>query len=81
MPIAQPVGSSPWDDFAREPLVRHPDPAIDAFWRIDPRPDGRPAPDGPTAATVEDKLELVAAGDALTMARWPTGPTPPDPRR
>lgn len=56
------------DDFADEPLVRHPDPAIDAFWRIDPRPDGRPVPDGPTAATVEDKLELVAAGDALTMA-------------
>jgi DNA-binding transcriptional LysR family regulator len=56
------------DDFADEPLVRHADPAFDAFWRIDPRPDGSPAPDGPTAATVEDKLELVAAGDALTMA-------------
>jgi len=56
------------DDFADEPLVRHSDPAIDAFWRIDPRPDGRSAPDGPTAATVEDKLEFVAAGDALTMA-------------
>ncbi|HEY0535026.1 MAG TPA: LysR family transcriptional regulator [Actinoplanes sp.] len=55
-------------DFADEPLVRHPDPDLDAFWCIDPRPDGRPAPDGPTAATVEDKLELVAAGDALTMA-------------
>ncbi|WP_433076906.1 LysR substrate-binding domain-containing protein [Dactylosporangium sp. CA-052675] len=56
------------DDFADEPLVRHSDPDLDAFWRIDPRADGRPAPDGPTAATVEDKLELVAAGDALTMA-------------
>ena len=55
-------------DFADEPLVRHPDPDLDAFWRIDPRPDGRSAPDGPTATTVEDKLELVAAGDALTMA-------------
>ncbi|MEV4756540.1 LysR family transcriptional regulator [Micromonospora sp. NPDC049559] len=56
------------DDFADEPLVRYPDPTLDAFWRVDPRPDGSPAPDGPTAATVEDKLELVAAGDALTMA-------------
>ncbi|BCY09540.1 LysR family transcriptional regulator [Actinoplanes sp. L3-i22] len=55
-------------DFADEPLVRYPDPALDAYWRIDPRPDGRPAPDGPVAATMEDKLELVAAGDALTMA-------------
>jgi DNA-binding transcriptional LysR family regulator len=56
------------DDFADEPLVRHPDADLDAFWCVDPRPDGRPAPAGPTAATVEDKLELVAAGDALTMA-------------
>lgn len=41
---------------------------MDAFWRIDPRPDGGPAPSGPTAETLEDKLELVAGGDALTMA-------------
>jgi len=56
------------DDFADELLVRHPDPQMDAFWRIDPRPDGRPAPAGPIADTVEDKLELVAAGEALTLA-------------
>ncbi|MGK5684346.1 LysR family transcriptional regulator [Actinoplanes sp. URMC 104] len=56
------------DDFADEPLVRHAHPDLDAFWCIDPRPDGRPAPPGPTAVTVEDKLELVASGDALTMA-------------
>jgi DNA-binding transcriptional LysR family regulator len=55
-------------DFADEPLVRHPDPAMDAFWRVDPRPDGRPAPAGPMVADVTDKLELVAGGDALTMA-------------
>ncbi len=55
-------------DFADEPLVRYHDPALDAFWRVDPRPDGRPAPDGPAADSMEDKLELVAAGDALTMA-------------
>jgi DNA-binding transcriptional LysR family regulator len=55
-------------DFADEPLVRHPDPEADAFWRIDPRPGGGAAPDGPLAVTVEDKLELVAAGDALTLA-------------
>ena len=67
------------DDFADEPLVRHHDPDLDAFWCVDPRPDGRPAPDGPTAATVEDKLELVAAGDALTMA--PPGDEHPSLRR
>jgi DNA-binding transcriptional LysR family regulator len=56
------------EDFADEPLVRCRDLATDAFWRIDPRPGGRPAPDGPTALSLADKLELVAGGDALTMA-------------
>ncbi|PRY32008.1 LysR family transcriptional regulator [Pseudosporangium ferrugineum] len=55
-------------DFADVPLVRYADPALDAYWRVDPRPDGAPAPDGPLALTVEDKLELVATGDALTLA-------------
>lgn len=30
------------DDFADEPLIRYPDPAYDAFWRLDPdRTDAR----------------------------------------
>ena len=33
------------DDFADEPMPRFPDPGWNAFWRLDPRPDGRPAPD------------------------------------
>jgi DNA-binding transcriptional LysR family regulator len=56
------------DDFAEEPLVRYPDAAYDAFWRIDPRPDGRPAPDGPLVEAHEDKLESVAGGRALALA-------------
>lgn len=56
------------DDFADEPLVRSTDPLLDAFWRVDPRPDGRPAPDGPTVTQLEDKLELIAGGDALSLA-------------
>ncbi|MEV7508582.1 LysR family transcriptional regulator [Streptomyces sp. NPDC090085] len=56
------------DDIADEPLPRLPDAAWNAFWRIDPRPDGRPAPGGPLVATVEDKLELIAAGDAVSIA-------------
>jgi hypothetical protein len=50
------------DDFADEPLPRALDPAWDAFWRADPRPDGTRAPDGPLIDAVDDKIELVAGG-------------------
>lgn len=56
------------DDIADEPLVRFPDPVFNAFWRIDPRPDGRPAPDGPEVAAVEDKFEVIADGRAVAIA-------------
>jgi DNA-binding transcriptional LysR family regulator len=56
------------DDFAALPLVRYPDPTWDSFWRINPRPDGTPAPDGPLVAELEEKLELVAAGAAVALA-------------
>jgi DNA-binding transcriptional LysR family regulator len=55
-------------DIADEPLPRGSDPASNAYWRIDPRPDGRPAPDGPLVDTVEDKLELIASGQAVAIA-------------
>ncbi|WP_067720504.1 LysR substrate-binding domain-containing protein [Nocardia yamanashiensis] len=55
------------DDIADEPLTRLSDPDWNAFWRIDPRPDGRRAPDGPLIETLEDKLELIAAGKAATI--------------
>ena len=55
------------DDIADEPVPKVPDPAWNAFWRIDPRPDGRPAPDGPLVAAVEDKLEFIAAGQAVAI--------------
>ncbi|WP_037840791.1 LysR family transcriptional regulator [Streptomyces sp. NRRL F-5126] len=56
------------DDFADEPLIRYPDPAYDAFWCLDPRPDGRPAPGGPLVGAHADKLEAVAGGLALALA-------------
>jgi DNA-binding transcriptional LysR family regulator len=56
------------DDIADEPLPRLPDTEWNAFWRIDPRPDGRPAPDGPVVKDIEDKLELIAAGQAVAIA-------------
>jgi hypothetical protein len=43
-------------------------PARNAFWRVDPRPDGSRAPEGPLVETVEDKLELIAAGEAVSIA-------------
>jgi DNA-binding transcriptional LysR family regulator len=55
------------DDIANEPIPRLPDPAWNAYWRIDPRPDGRPAPDGPLVNAYEDKTELIAAGDAVAI--------------
>ncbi|HEV7907840.1 MAG TPA: LysR family transcriptional regulator [Pseudonocardiaceae bacterium] len=55
------------DDIADEPLPRLPDPAWNAFWRIDPRPDGSQAPEGPLVEAVEDKLELIAAGQAVAL--------------
>lgn len=55
------------DDIADEPLPRSLDPEWNAFWRVDPRPDGQPAPDGPLIATAEDKIELIATGQAVAI--------------
>jgi DNA-binding transcriptional LysR family regulator len=55
------------DDIADEPMPRVPDPVWNAFWRIDPRPDGSRAPDGPLVAALDDKLELIAAGQAVAI--------------
>jgi DNA-binding transcriptional LysR family regulator len=55
------------DDIADEPIPRMPDQAWNAYWRIDPRPDGSPAPDGPFVEAVEDKLEVIAAGQAVAI--------------
>ncbi len=58
------------DDIADEPMprMRESDPAWSAYWRIDPRPDGRPAPDGPVIDALEDKFELVASGQAVVIS-------------
>ncbi|MER7837475.1 LysR family transcriptional regulator [Streptomyces sp. NPDC096040] len=55
------------DDIADEPLPRGQDPLWNAFWRVDPRPDGSPAPGGPLIDAVEDKFEHVAAGQAVAI--------------
>jgi len=67
-------------DIADEPLPRGEDPAWNAFWRIDPRPDGRRAPDGPLVRVLEDKIEQVAAGETIAIVPMTTatGFTRPD---
>jgi DNA-binding transcriptional LysR family regulator len=55
------------DDIADEPIPRMADAAWNAHWRIDPRPDGSPAPDGPFVAALEDKNELIASGQAVAI--------------
>ncbi|MFF5405136.1 LysR family transcriptional regulator [Streptomyces misionensis] len=59
--------SATLDDIDGEPIPRFPDPEWDAYWRVDPRPGGRPAPDGPPVETIEDKLECIAAGEAVAI--------------
>ncbi len=56
------------DDIADEPMPRlRNDPVWNAYWRIDPRPDGSPAPDGPLVDAMEDKYELIADGQAVAV--------------
>lgn len=57
------------DDISGEPMLRVKDFAAEwhAFWRAEPRPDGRPVPDGAFVDNVSDKFEAVAAGDAVIL--------------
>nr|WP_203217825.1 hypothetical protein [Nocardia terpenica] len=50
------------------PQVRGSDPAWSAFWRIEPRPDGKPAPLGPVIDALEGEFELVAAGQVVAIS-------------
>ncbi|MFF4355829.1 LysR family transcriptional regulator [Streptomyces sp. NPDC001604] len=63
------------DDIAGEPMPRitGADPAWASFWRLEPRPDGRPVPDGPEILDLEDKFEVVASGEALVITAYPPG--------
>ncbi|MFF3517776.1 LysR substrate-binding domain-containing protein [Streptomyces sp. NPDC002573] len=66
-------------DIADEPVpkVRGADALASAFWRIDPRPDGRPAPDGPLIDAAADQFELIAGGQAVSIS-VATGTLRPD---
>jgi DNA-binding transcriptional LysR family regulator len=66
------------DDIADEPMprLRHSDPAWSAFWRIDPRPDGSRPPDGPFIDAIQDKFEVIAAGQAVAITAGFHGSSP-----
>lgn len=73
VPLDHPLAGKEYvtpDDIADEPLprLREADPEWSAYWRLDPRPDGRRAPDGPIIDALEDKFELVAAGQAVAIS-------------
>jgi DNA-binding transcriptional LysR family regulator len=55
------------DDIAGEPMPRPADSMRNVYWRVDPRPDGTPAPGGPFVNALEDKLEVIAAGQAVAI--------------
>src|ERR1700744_5458361 len=58
------------EDIADEPMPRgrNSDPTWSAYWRIDPRPDGRRPPDGPFIYDLQDKFAVHAQGQALPIA-------------
>ena len=64
------------DDIAGEPIPRLSDPLWNAYWRIDPRPDGSPAPDGPFVEAIEDKNDLIASGQAVAIVPAGVSPRP-----
>lgn len=73
-------GSVTIDDIADEPMPHAPgaDPSWSAYWRLEPRPDGSTAPDGPTITALEDKFEVVAAGEAVVVAAGASARMRPD---
>lgn len=66
------------EDLAGEPMpgLRGSDPAWNAFWRLEPRADGLPLPDGPYVDEAEDKFELVAAGQTVPVSAAAPGFVP-----
>lgn len=56
-------------ELLEDPVVAHRSSfaAWDAFWTVDPRPDGSHPKRGATVRTVEEKLEAVASGTAIAF--------------
>ncbi len=56
-------------DLQQDPVVLHhgASPAWEAFHNFDPRPDGRAARRGPEVTCLEEKLEVIATGHAISF--------------
>ncbi len=56
-------------DLREEPVVGHHSSYADwdAFWTVDPRPDGSHPKRGATVRTIEEKLEAVASGSVIAF--------------
>jgi DNA-binding transcriptional LysR family regulator len=56
-------------ELADDPVIRQAgaDPSWEAFHNVDPRPDGRHPRPGPEVHNIEEKLEQVAAGPAISF--------------
>ncbi|OZM70380.1 LysR family transcriptional regulator [Amycolatopsis antarctica] len=67
-------------DITGEPMLRVKDFAAEwhTFWRAEPRPDGRPVPDGAYVDNIEDKFEAVASGQAVVIVPSGIGGLRPD---
>lgn len=67
-------------DLDGEPMLRVKDFAAEwhAFWRVEPRPDGHPVPDGAHVENIEDKFEAVASGQAVAIVPAGIGGFRPD---
>ena len=55
------------EDIAGEIMPRVTDPVWDSYWRIDPRPGGWTAPDGPVLDDVAEMFDFIAGGDAVLI--------------
>ncbi|WP_224392159.1 LysR family transcriptional regulator [Pseudonocardia sp. ICBG1293] len=66
--------STTFAEIADDPVPVFPDPLWNAFWRVDPRPGGRPAPGGPLVERTADSNEWVASGTCISFI--PAGAVP-----
>jgi DNA-binding transcriptional LysR family regulator len=72
LPISHPAADKPEisiDELAEDPVIiqRGATPGWQAFHNVDPRPDGRHPRPGPPVDNLEEKLQHVAAGRAISF--------------
>jgi DNA-binding transcriptional LysR family regulator len=84
LPAAHPLAGHPsvrLADVADEPVLRYTDapPAWNAFWSMDPRPDGTQPRYGPAVGDMEEIVEYVRAGRGVAFLPVPIAAAFPRP--